>query len=281
VDPRSQSEDLGNDATYASTLGLANLKRIVPNLLTWGTVPGEDYETVEELYGNVVGQWNRYLGHVTRQVGGVMIDPKMVGQEGPVYTPFPAERQRGAVAFLLAEGFADPTWLLDADILRRVEPAGVADRVQRLQEGALSLLLQPMRISRLLEAEQLDGDAAYQASELFSAVRTGLWAEIARGSAITPSRRGLQRAHVDRLAALLTDDATATPPVAFQTAAYGYRAQAGNRSDIRPLARGELLALQADLGRALARYPATTRRAERLHLIDMQARIEDILDPRD
>ena len=280
VDPRSQSEDLGDDAVYASTLGLANLKRIVPNLTQWTAEPGEDYSTLDELYGQVVNQWGRYLGHVTRQVGGVTISPRLADQDVPIYVPVEADRQRAAVRFVLDEGFARPDWLLDADLLARIEPAGAADRVARVQETALASLLNPVRLNRLAEAEWTAraGQDVYTAPAMLADLRAGVWAETAAGAAIAPSRRALQHAHVDRLADLL--DADAEPmPAARQQAIYGYRSLAADRSDVRPLARGELVALQKQLRRALSRYTSSARRMERLHLEDALARIDATLDP--
>src|SRR5690606_32781157 len=43
-DPRSQSEDLGDDAVLASTYGIKNLQRIVPNLEKWTKEPNKGYE---------------------------------------------------------------------------------------------------------------------------------------------------------------------------------------------------------------------------------------------
>ena len=280
VDPRSQSEDLGDDAVYASQLGLANLKRIVPRLQEWTTEDGEDYADLDELYGQVVGQWARYLGHVGRQVGGVEIDPKTVGEPGPVYRPVGAERQRAAVRFLVDEGFTTPEWLLDTDLLGLIEPAGTSARVQRLQEGALDRLLDPVRIGRLAEAEWLTGDDAYPAAEMMDDLQDGLFAETARGRAIDPARRALQRAYVGRLGELMTEDGTGVP-AQFASRAYGYTPQDADRSEVRPLARGALLTLQDRIARALPRYRGDATRAERYHLLDLQARIDDILDPND
>ena len=278
VDPRSQSEDLGDDAVYASQMGLANLQRIVPRLQEWTTVEGEDYGDLDELYGQVVGQWARYLGHVGRQIGGVEIDPKMVGEEGVVYRPVAAERQRDAVAFLIEEGFSTPDWLLDPEILGRIEPAGSTTRIQGLQEGALNRILDPVRLGRLAEAEWLASDA-YPAAEMMDDLQAGLFAEIANGRSIDVARRSLQRAYVARLGELLTSEASI--PAAFANRAYGYSPQSTDRSEVRPLARGALLTLQTAIGRALPRYAAQSERAERYHLLDLQARIEDILDPND
>ncbi|MEM0963542.1 MAG: zinc-dependent metalloprotease [Bacteroidota bacterium] len=279
VDPRSQSEDLGDDAVYASQLGLANLQRIIPRLQEWATDDGESYDDLDELYGQVVGQWNRYLGHVTRQIGGVTIDPKMVGEEGAVYRPVGAERQREALAFLLAEGFRTPEWLLDEGILTRIEPAGSSARVQQLQEGALNRLLDPVRLGRLAEAEWLSEDA-YPAAEMMNDLQAGLFEELASGDAIDPARRSLQRAYVDRLGAILMGSPTSIPPQFFD-AAYGYRPQSIERSDARPLARGALVELMDDIERSLGRYRASDEQAERYHLLDLESRIEHILDPED
>ncbi|MFN3596222.1 MAG: zinc-dependent metalloprotease [Rubricoccaceae bacterium] len=276
-DPRSQAEDLGDDPVRASTYGLANLKRIVPNLQTWMTEPGEDYSTMNEVYGQIVGQWNRYLGHVTRVVGGVHMDHKTADQDGAVFTPVPAARQREAVQFLLREGFVRPDWLLDASLLRRVEPAGAVERVRAFQEGTLANLLSFPRLARLLEAEFMREDA-YRAADLLADVRAGLWRELAQGAAIDPSRRALQRAHVDRLGVLLNDDAPAGPQLGLNR--FQNTPITASRSDVRPLARGELVALRQQVAQAQARYRADSRRAERLHLADIAARIDQLLDPR-
>ena len=277
VDPRSQSEDLGDDAVYASTLGLANLKRIVPRLREWTVEEGEDYSQLEELYGQVAGQWARYLGHVSRVVGGVAIDTKYAGEDGAVYTPVDAERQRAAVRFLVDEGFSTPEWMLDADILGRIEAGGIADRVQRLQETALDRLLDPVRLGRMTEAAWLY-DEAFEPTEMMAMLTDGVWSEIGAGRSIDPARRALQRAFVARLGEIVMEDPMSVPPQ-FVDRAYGYRPQDIERSDARPLARGALLSLADDVRRALPRYAAAGEQAERYHLLDVQARIDAILNP--
>ena len=277
VDPRSQAEDLGDDAVYASTLGLANLKRIVPRLRDWTVEDGEFYDDLDELYGQVVTQWGRYLGHVARQVGGVQIDTKIADEGGPVYAPLAAERQRAAVRFLVDEGFRTPDWLLDADVLSRIEPAGTADRVQRLQEGALDRLLDPVRLGRMAEAAWLHDDA-FAPAEMMGLLADGVWAELGAGRPIDPARRALQRAFVARLGEIVTGNPSSVP-AQFASTAYGYRPQDIERSDARPLARGALLSLADDVRRALPRYRGADDQAERYHLLDVQARIDAILDP--
>ena len=64
-DPTSPSEALSDNPVRASEYGLANLERIVPNLIEWSYQEGQPYDQLDELYNQVIGQWNRYMGHVT------------------------------------------------------------------------------------------------------------------------------------------------------------------------------------------------------------------------
>ena len=42
-DPRNQSEDLGDDAMLASSYGIKNLKRVMPEIMNWTYEPNEGY----------------------------------------------------------------------------------------------------------------------------------------------------------------------------------------------------------------------------------------------
>ncbi|GIV61063.1 MAG: glutaminyl-tRNA synthetase [Rhodothermaceae bacterium] len=273
IDPRAQNEDLGDDAVKASTYGLANLKRIVPNLIAWTEENGKNYDDLEELYEQVVAQWNRYAGHVARNIGGVYETYKTYDQEGVVYEPVPEARQREAMAFLNREVFATPTWMLDADVLRRIEHAGAIERVRRLQVGVVELVLDPQRLARMIEAEALMGDATYTPLEMLDDLRAGLWRELARGEAIDPYRRNLQRGYLERLEYLMTEEIT-PPPAAFREFV-GFTPVDVSQSDIRALARGELQTLRREVQRARSR---TRDRMTRLHLDDVLARIDAILE---
>jgi hypothetical protein len=69
--PRELTEAVGDaDAVRATTLGMLNLNRVVDMLLDVAEVPGESYSELNTLYGQAVGQWGRYMGHVTAVVGG-------------------------------------------------------------------------------------------------------------------------------------------------------------------------------------------------------------------
>ncbi|MFT4606064.1 MAG: hypothetical protein ACI9W4_002810 [Rhodothermales bacterium] len=274
IDPRSQTEDLGDDAVYASDLGIENLKLILGNLVEWTAGDAKDYGDLQELYNNVTGQWNRYVGHVSTWVGGMLSTPKTYDQDGPVHEMASEERQRAAMDWLDRQVFTTPEWMLDMDVLRRVEGAGAIDRVRGYQTRAVNRLLDVQRLARMMEAE-LVLDDTYTVGEMFSDLRGSVWSELGSGESITVFRRNLQRAHIARLEYLMENEA---PPVPSFFASFGYVGVSISQSDIRAYVRGELSEINRDVGRALTRTrDATTR----LHLRDIEARIESVLDSDD
>ena len=124
VDPSSQTEDLGDDAIKASAYGIANLKRIVPKLIEWTAEDGKNYDDLETLYGQVYSQFNRYMGHVASNIGGVYENYKTYDQDGAVYTHVTKDHQQNCLSFLHQELFQTPTWLLEEDVLNKIDFAG-------------------------------------------------------------------------------------------------------------------------------------------------------------
>ena len=273
IDPRSQNEDLGDDAVKASEYGIANLKRIVPKLIEWTSREGEDYRELEELYGQVIGQWSRYMGHVASNVGGVYENYRTYDQDGAVYEPVPAPRQKAAVAFLAKEAFQTPEWMLDTDILRRIEHAGALDRIQRAQASVMGQLFDAQKLARLAEAEVLDANT-YTAPQLFEDVRKSVWSELSRGQAIDVYRRALQRTYIEQMHTLMTEEPTPIP-AQFRQFVTATPVNVG-RSDIRAFARGELETVKREAQAAANR---SRDAATRLHLRDVVYRIDAILDP--
>ncbi|GAB5521622.1 MAG: zinc-dependent metalloprotease [Rhodothermales bacterium] len=272
VDPRSQNEDLGDDAVKASDYGTANLKRILDNLVTWTAEDGKDYNDLQELYGNVAGQWNRYVGHVARNIGGLNETFKTYDQDGPVYVSLPETQQREAMEWITREVFQTPMWLVREDILRRFEGVGAMDRVRQYQVSALNTVLDPQRMARMLETEVMTDGDTYTVVEMMDDARDGVWGELRRAEAVEPFRRNLQRAYVGRLEYLMTANPSA-PPAAFRS--YGFTNLNIDQSDIRALVRGELETLNTQVSRAATR---TSDTMTRLHLRDISARIDDVLD---
>ena len=271
VDPAAQTEDLGDDPVRASAYGIANLQRVAPNLVAWTSTPGRDYEDLSELYGELIGQWFRYVNHVLAVVGGVHEVLKASDQAGVVYEPLPRERQEEAIAFLGDQVFEAPTWLNDPNLLARIEHAGGVQRISGLQEAVLGRLLDAQRLQRLVEIEALGTPAPYPLAAFLEDVAAEVWANARSGAAQDVYRRQLQRGHLSILEALMTEDASLPPSSPFL-----WRTPVDlEASEVRPLVRAQLLRLQADARRgAGAARDAVTR----AHLRDVVARVDAIFE---
>ncbi len=276
VDPASQTEDLGDDGVKASSYGLANLKRIMPQLRGWTAGPGEDYRELQELYDNVLVQWNRYIGHVTTIVSGVNEVRKASDQAGVIFTTVPRARQQGAVAWLIQNVFTTPTWVIDQEILARLENNGIVERVRNRQVATLNGLLDPVRMGRLIEQQAKLGNEAYTLSNLFTEVRRGVWGDLAGGPAPDTYKRNLQRGYIDRMQFLMTQEPPPPPAgIPAQFLALFPRMNV-SQSDIRAVARAELESLERSAAAAAARAGDPLIRA---HYRDVAVRISRILNP--
>jgi hypothetical protein len=184
---------------------------------------------------------------------------KHAGQPGVRFTAFPRDKQARAVTFLNANAFEVPAWMVQPEILRRIEPSGALDRVQAAQLRVLNNLLSGARIERLVEQESLDGPTAYPAVDFLADVRKGIWSEAYAAGPVKVDayRRNLQRAYVETLSERIN----------------GRQAAA---NDARAFFRGELRTLDRDLRLSLARV---SDRATRLHLEDVRTQVARALDP--
>jgi hypothetical protein len=262
TDPGDMTEAVGDrDPVMATTLGLRNLSRVSEMLLSaTGTRTGDPWSELREVYGRMVGQWTTEMNHVTRLLGGLNSQQKHIGQTGVRFEIVPRARQQEAVRFLVANAFQTPTLMVSPEILRRIEPAGVVDRVRTAQNSVLNNLLQSAKLDRMTEQVALDGSAAYSPVEFLGELRSGIWAEVPKGGNIDIYRRNLQRSYLALIDSRLNG---ATAPSA----------------EVRSLLKGELRQVGEMVDGALrgggARDEATMR-----HLRDVIDEIATILDPR-
>ncbi|HEV7591148.1 MAG TPA: zinc-dependent metalloprotease [Longimicrobium sp.] len=271
IDPRNQTEDLGDDPVAATEYALANLRRVIPNLPAWTATPGEDDADLAEVYGEAVGMWSQYMRHVAAVIGGVSVDPKTSGQPGAVYAPVPRARQERALAFLATNAIRTPEWLAPASITSRTGSSPVA----AAQAAVLATLLEVRRLDRLAMGERMSA-AAYPLPDYLADLHRAVWA----GRAPDANLRALQRVYLDRLEALVSPP---PPPAGNQAAGGAGEAPPSpllapvnvERSDLPALARSQLRAIRAD---ALASAAATSG-VHRAHWADVAARVDAILDP--
>lgn len=275
IDPSSQTEDLGDDAMKASAYGIKNLQRILPRLEEWTTKDGKDYQELKTMYGQLVGQFNRYMGHVSSNIGGVYENFKTADQEGAVYTHASKEHQKRALAFINNELFKTPTWLIDQNIISKTQYSGSVENIRGLQVRTLNKILKTGRLTRLIENEILNGNKAYTIVNMMSDLRKGVWSELYNNKSIDGYRRNLQRAHLDRLDFLL-NKAKNQSGVKRNGGYFKQTAVNISQSDIKAMVRGELKRIKRDVKRSI---PNARNTITRYHLQDAVDRIDNILNP--
>ena len=251
IDPSSQTEDLGDNAVKASEYGIANLKRIMPNLIKWTTEDGETYDELEYMYNQVLGQFRRYMGHVANNIGGVYQYYKTADQDGAVYTHVSKEHQKACVNFLNNHLFNTPYWMIEKDILNKIEFAGMTNRIRTVQSSYLNNILDFGKMARMIENEALNGNNAYTLENFMNDVKNGIWSELRNGKKIDVYRRNLQRSYIQRLGYIMANEqprrqgsfwANYTTPVNVAV------------SDIRSSTLGTLLNLRKELSKSVKKY---------------------------
>lgn len=260
-DPRNQNEDLGDNAMLAGYYGIKNLQRIVPNLIEWTLESNKSYANAANMYGQLTGQFGRYMGHAAKNIGGIYTTPKSVEEAGKVHEHVPANIQKEAVQFLHQQLFTTPLWLVDKDL---IEKAGVdpVNAIGNIQRNTLNRLISKFTFDKLLQNELMNGSSAYTALQMLEDLRRGIWSELRNNRPIDLYRRNLQKHYVNAAIAALKVPATpaGTPaPV----------------SDATALARLELITLKADINRAVNSSTGISK----AHLMELVAVIDEALTP--
>jgi hypothetical protein len=273
----------------ASEYGIKNLKRIITQLPEWTKEEGDHYENLNEMYTQLLGQFNRYMGHVTKNIGGYYETFKTIEQPGDVYEVTPKDRQKEAMNFLNTQLFTTPTWLLDKGIQnkiytplaseRPVSAPGTNATVQSIQTNVLNSLLDGQRLFRLVASTNRYGASAYGVDEMMDDLRKGVWSELSTKKPIDAYRRNLQKAYVERLITLVKP-----APITINIQGAGRGANFGGllptntlNTDVTSVARGQLRTLQSEVNAAIA---GTSDKMSKYHLQDVAARIKEALDPK-
>ena len=269
IDPSSQTEDLGDNAIKASEYGILNLKRIIPNLIEWTAEKGKDYGDLNTMYGQVLSQFNRYMGHVSSNIGGVYQFYKTYDQSGPVYTHVEKSHQKNCMNFIQRELFKTPTWMIDKNILNKIEFAGNINRIRATQSRTLNNILDFGRMARMIENEAINGNNAYKLIDMMSDLKNGIWEELLNHKKIDVYRRNLQLAYLDRINYLMNEDQGSISP-RFRNRITTVKV---GQSDIRTIAVGQLLELIKDI----RKYKNKSDKMTKMHLELASSKINKIL----
>ena len=266
IDPSSQTEDLGDDAIKASEYGIKNLKRIIPELMEWTTEDGETYDELAYMYGQVLGQFRRYMGHVAANIGGVYQYYKTSDQKGAVYTHVDKNYQKACVAFLNQHLFETPYWIINKDILNKIEYAGTTNRIRSMQSSYLNRVLDFGRMARIIENEALNGSNSYSLVEMMSDLKDGIWPEskyiydLSKIRGIMQKndvyRRNLQKSYIKRLGYIMKNEQEQSSRPGWGDYITTIKVDV---SDIRSVTIETLLDLKKDLQYVVKKYKSSIK----------------------
>jgi len=275
ADPRAQSEDLSDNAVKASEYGIKNLKVIIKQLPEWTKEEGDHYDNLNDMYGQLTTQFNRYMGHVVKNIGGVNETFKSIEEVGDVYTPTPLTMQKAAMQFLQTQLFATPNWLLDNNILNKISNPIAFERIQTIQTNILRSLLDKSRLYRLNASNTRYGSTAYALHDMMEDTRKGIFAELTSHLATDVYRRNLQKAYVAQLGEIIHPEANAN--MAAQIGRIGLPSVDVENTDVVSEAKAQLKKLAANIEANKASF---TDANSSNHFDDLQDRIKHILDPK-
>ncbi|SDW73673.1 protein of unknown function [Lutibacter oricola] len=211
VDPRSQSEDLGNNAVKASEYGLLNLKRIIPNIIEWTEEEGQTYYKASKLYKAVIDQWELYNNHVMANIGGVYINNTVYGDGKNTFNAVPTSTQKEALDYLINNAILPQKWLFTPDIINKVYAVRDAPDGERYyspismlriyQTNVIYALLKTDRLMRIVENEMLvsKNEIAFTEQYLFDTLFKAVFTKTIKGKSLDMFERMTQKNYIDVL----------------------------------------------------------------------------------
>ena len=199
LDPRSQTEDLGDNQMKANEYGIKNLKRVMQNIIAWTEQPDGQYDDLSTLHRGVRQQFQRYVNHVQRYVGGRYTN-NAPGQ--PVRDYVPLALQQEAIQWLGRHVLDAPFWLYPDDVVQRLG-IDAADEIRTRQQTLISMLLAPGMLYNQHEAS-LRASQPYPVDTYLNDVFATVWKPLNdKDERQNDFRRQQQRSYVFFLGSIL------------------------------------------------------------------------------
>nr|WP_295876666.1 zinc-dependent metalloprotease [uncultured Chitinophaga sp.] len=255
IDPRCQTEDLGDDAAKAGTYGIKNLKRVMTNLRKWTREENGQRAALKTMYDNVMQQFHRYVVHVAKNIAAVHYTVYPDGDDRPSYVPVPKARQVAAVKFFNEEVFNTPFWLLDPAVTDRVDNPAEQTPVDLMQVNAVNSLLDVKRINYVMMLERRYGaDKTLGIEAYMTMLHQGIWADLGKSSVkIDAYHRNMQKAYLGALYKITRESKVTV-----------------SESEASSIASADIRAVAAMISRAIPRAADALTKA---HLVSLDEKI--------
>lgn len=195
LDPRSQTEDLGDDAVKATKYGVMNLKYILANLNTWLEGEDVDYKHRSSLYDGILMQYLTYMLHVYHNIGGIYLHEKRVGDKVEILQCEPKEKQKEAMTYYLQQ-LAALDWVDNSNVLKTLPMVGKPS--DALRNVMMKLLMAaPARVEFSALKAGKDG---YGVEECMADIYAYIWNPTIQGRKLTATQMKLQNLFIKYLA---------------------------------------------------------------------------------
>ena len=260
-DPRSQSEDLGDDAVAASDYGIKNLKRVVANLAQWTYEPGDQYNNLEELHKEVVKQYSRYLYHVMKNIGSRYVTKRSVDEKGTVYAEVPKKKVKSVVNYVGRQVFEAPLWMYPANIANYIDLKPM-EQISDQQSQMLNIFLSAGMLYNLSQKALTSSDP-YPVSEFLDDLLPTVWKKPSLDIQQNTYLRSLQRSYLEKVGMLINP----------KDVADGKMMSNAQRGDVRLEAIAHIKAIRKKIDELI---PLTSG-IDQLHLNDLRTEIDKIL----
>ena len=195
TDPRSQSEDLGDNQMRANDYGLKNLQRVMAHIEEWTAQPDGQYDDLDFIHRAVRAQYQRYVNHVQKYLFSKYVNN--VPGEKP-HDIVPRELQREAIDWLARNVLEAPLWLYPKNVVGKLG-VDYADEIRNRQQTIIAMMLSPNAIMNL-QSSQYASEKAYSVDEYFNDIFDAVWKPLSDKDEENNSfRRQQQRSYVDFL----------------------------------------------------------------------------------
>lgn len=281
VDPHINVYDLGADPLAWGEDRAQLLKGLIPQITDIKLEDNTPYFKATDLFQSYMYQYARVLAPAVKYIGGQHQYRDHVGDPNG-RMPFESisyDKQKKALDMIVNLGFSEDVLNLPRETFQKMG----ADRWSHwgnsntymgridyplhqtllgIQSALLEQLFDPVRLSRIRDTEvKFGAENTVTIPQLMVDLTTAIWTEVqtSPGKNITSNRRDLQRYHLNKMIALLTDAPKSLP------------------ADARSVARMQLKSLKSKLDSRLEKPTYDFDDYTRAHLEESRTRIERAL----
>lgn len=191
-DPRSQSEDLGDNNMAANEYGIKNLRRVMENIMEWTAEPDGQYTDLNSVYNAIRAQYMKYVLHVQRNIGGRYVNNQ---PDMKLHDYVPRHLQQEAVEWLGRNVFVAPLWLYPDEVVG-ITGLKWVDEIRDRQNSSIALLLAPGLLYNIYSSSLCSSDP-YPLDAYLDDVFAAVWKPLDDSSELENNfRRQLQRTYL-------------------------------------------------------------------------------------